>query len=385
MKHYSMRYEKFGNFVAELRRRKGCTQIELAKVLHVSNKTVSKWECGNSLPDITMLIPLSEALDISVTELLLGHYVKDDKVNKSDVEEMTINNLKDSKQKFSKKLYKIIIAFIVFIIISILVVYFFTTFNSVKLYCIRLDSDDFQIEYGMLMKTKIKSILQISDVTYSGDEEIIDDLNIKIYFKYGDEIKVIYEGEAQPIYIYEKYGYEEYLTDEFVKAIKDNLYITISYKLVDGEEKEKTYKMDVVLQFKNNKLFNYEDDNGAMSEADESKDKAISYELDTEDMLINDGFKCGKELEYGTCLNEEYIKYDGDYSIKVNLSSDKSIFVLTDVLTLNYAIDSNILRITKNNNIIFVDLMDNLSKQDMNDEQIMESMDYLREYINLIK
>ncbi len=383
MKHYSMRYEKFGNFVAELRRRKGCTQIELAKVLHVSNKTVSKWECGNSLPDITMLIPLSEALNISVTELLLGHYIEDDKVNKSDVEEMTINNLKDSKQKFSKKLYKIVIAFIVFIIITILAIYFFTTFNSVKLYRIKLDSDDFSIKTGMLMKTKIKSILQIGEVTYNGDEEITDDLNVKLYFKYGDDIKVIYEGYFEPIYLYEKYGYEEYLTDEFVEAIKDNLYITINYKLVDGEEKQKTYKLKVALQFQNNKLFNYEDDNGAMSEAEEFKDKVVSYEIGAEDLLINDGFFCIKELEAGTCLNEEYIKYVGDYSIKVNLL-DKSIEVVIADLNINYDIDSGILRIIQSSNMVFGGFMDNLNRTVMDDAQIMKSINYLKEYINLL-
>ena len=62
----------FGTFLAELRRTKGFTQRELAEKLFVSDKAVSKWERGLSLPDISLLIPLSDIMGVSVTELLVG-------------------------------------------------------------------------------------------------------------------------------------------------------------------------------------------------------------------------------------------------------------------------------------------------------------------------
>lgn len=62
--------EKFGKLIAEYRKKKGYTQKELAERLLVSNKAVSKWETGNSLPDISLLIPISEALEIKISELL---------------------------------------------------------------------------------------------------------------------------------------------------------------------------------------------------------------------------------------------------------------------------------------------------------------------------
>lgn len=64
--------ERFAGFVARLRKEKGLTQRELAGRLHVSDKAVSKWERAAGLPDITMLLPLAEALDVTVTELLQG-------------------------------------------------------------------------------------------------------------------------------------------------------------------------------------------------------------------------------------------------------------------------------------------------------------------------
>lgn len=61
---------KFGAFIAELRKEKGITQKELAEKLAISDKAISKWETGNSIPDVTILIPLAEELGVSVTELL---------------------------------------------------------------------------------------------------------------------------------------------------------------------------------------------------------------------------------------------------------------------------------------------------------------------------
>lgn len=61
-----------GKFIAEQRKAKGLTQVKLAEILHVSEKTISKWECGNGFPDTTLMLPLCEALDISANELLSG-------------------------------------------------------------------------------------------------------------------------------------------------------------------------------------------------------------------------------------------------------------------------------------------------------------------------
>ena len=63
--------KSFGAFVASLRREKGFTQKELAEKLFISDKAVSKWETGASIPDTPLLIPLSELLGVTVTELLL--------------------------------------------------------------------------------------------------------------------------------------------------------------------------------------------------------------------------------------------------------------------------------------------------------------------------
>ena len=62
--------EKLGAFIAQLRKEKGYTQKELADKLFLSNKAISKWETGASMPDTALLIPLADLLGVTVTELL---------------------------------------------------------------------------------------------------------------------------------------------------------------------------------------------------------------------------------------------------------------------------------------------------------------------------
>lgn len=70
-------YEKCGAFIASLRKEHGYTQKELAEKLMLSDKAVSKWERGLSMPDISILMPLANALGVTVTELLQGERAKD--------------------------------------------------------------------------------------------------------------------------------------------------------------------------------------------------------------------------------------------------------------------------------------------------------------------
>ena len=63
---------KTGALIAAARKEKNMTQKELAKALHVSDRAVSKWERGAGFPDVSLLEPLAEALDLQVMDLLRG-------------------------------------------------------------------------------------------------------------------------------------------------------------------------------------------------------------------------------------------------------------------------------------------------------------------------
>ena len=91
---YQIDKENFGTFLVQLRKERGMTQKDLAEKLYVSDKAVSKWERGLSLPDITLLQPMAEMLDVSVTELLSGRYIrKDQTLTVEEVEPLVAGTL----------------------------------------------------------------------------------------------------------------------------------------------------------------------------------------------------------------------------------------------------------------------------------------------------
>lgn len=87
-----MKAEEIGKIIKETRIEKKLTQEELAEKLYVSNKTISKWETGKGIPSVDLLIPLSEALDIELKNLLQGSKDK-------SYEELLVLEMKKNKKR----------------------------------------------------------------------------------------------------------------------------------------------------------------------------------------------------------------------------------------------------------------------------------------------
>lgn len=75
----------FGLLLKELRNEKGLTQEQFAEIVNVSNRTVSRWENGNNMPDLDILIQISDYYEIDLRELLDGER-KSDKMNMEEKE-----------------------------------------------------------------------------------------------------------------------------------------------------------------------------------------------------------------------------------------------------------------------------------------------------------
>lgn len=87
---------KIGKFISEQRKIKGMTQIEFAEKLGVTNKSVSRWETGRNMPDISLFIPICELLEISVNELIIGEKIQKDDTAKTD--EIIVETIKESRK-----------------------------------------------------------------------------------------------------------------------------------------------------------------------------------------------------------------------------------------------------------------------------------------------
>jgi len=77
-----MNQQKIGKLLKDLRKEKGLTQENFAEIVNVSNRTISRWENGNNMPDLDILIQLSDYYEIDLRELLDGER-KSEKMNKA--------------------------------------------------------------------------------------------------------------------------------------------------------------------------------------------------------------------------------------------------------------------------------------------------------------
>ena len=90
---------KIGKFIAKCRKEKNLTQEQLAEMLNTTNKSVSKWENGNCLPDSSLYEMLCNILGITINELFAGQRIKDE-----DYKKIANNNL---MQLLKHKLYNL--------------------------------------------------------------------------------------------------------------------------------------------------------------------------------------------------------------------------------------------------------------------------------------
>ena len=67
-----MNQQKIGSFIRELRKEQGITQEQLAEQFNISARTISRWETGHNMPDISLLVEISEFFDVSIPEIING-------------------------------------------------------------------------------------------------------------------------------------------------------------------------------------------------------------------------------------------------------------------------------------------------------------------------
>lgn len=96
-----MDQQKIGNFLRKLRREKELTQEQLAEKLNVSSRTVSRWETGVNMPDLSVLVELAEFYDVSIPEIVDGER-KSESMN-AEVKETAVKMAEYGKHEVSRK------------------------------------------------------------------------------------------------------------------------------------------------------------------------------------------------------------------------------------------------------------------------------------------
>lgn len=236
---------KFANTIYSIRRDRNLTQKDLADLIGVSDRTISKWENGTTVPDLCQIRNICKKLEISPSLL-----IKSEKKFK--------DNMSFIKMKLGKALnYLIHNIFLIGFIIAfiLLLIYFINNFNSVKIYDLKYDGDNIYLNHGYFFQTKTVNILTLENIALKKIEYEPTEIKLELYTLVNGDKKILYKADnLKNIYIEENKSNTDLLSKDTIENIKRNLYLTIETR----DEQNKVYKYECKLTFKekfnNNKL-----------------------------------------------------------------------------------------------------------------------------------
>lgn len=300
--------KRIGNFIRELREKEGLSQNALAKKVYVASTVVSRWESGKAGVSANNLVLLSEIFHVSLDELVAGHRFDED--NKKEKNEVLIDvlNSHQSKSRYIKRLLHLVLV----LLIIFLGYFFYNFYNSVKVYTIHMDSDKYNITYGMLTKTRDRIYFHL-DIDSSVNNDDIE--HITIYYKIADGRKDILKSNTITSFNFmDYYGYEEYISFNNFDKIINNMYFEVSYK----DNNVENYKLTFDRNYANIDFFLKKSRNIEKSSSDGNKELTNSEHNDKVDE-VRKILKDNDELT---------INYDGvDYEIYLLFNSIKIYYI----------------------------------------------------------
>ena len=243
-----MNYDKIGNFILNLRKEKGYSQNDLARIIPISRQAISKWERGITIPDSSTLVRLSEIFDVNINELLKGERIKNNTIE--ELQKTTLDIVDDSVLRTHKMKIRIQILIITILVLltSFLSYYFINSYNKIKIYSICADGDIFHVKKGLFITTPSRKYIKFDSFIY--DSNSINVNKVKLYYKIDKEEYLIFEDNSLDDIILDSYGY-----DDLFKMINLNYFLNNSYLEIDYNDNQKeTISVKFKRSFVNNNL-----------------------------------------------------------------------------------------------------------------------------------
>jgi len=115
--------KKFGAFIAKCRKDKHMTQSDLAEVLRVTDKAVSRWERGIGFPDINTIEPLADALGVSIIEFMKSEKIDEPMIHKDSINDVLTDTLELTKIQRQRERKSIMILLTIILILTLIILY----------------------------------------------------------------------------------------------------------------------------------------------------------------------------------------------------------------------------------------------------------------------
>ena len=342
---------EFATTIYRIRQERKLTQKEIGDIIGVSDRTISKWENGTTVPDLCQIRNICKKLEISPSLLIKS-------------EKKFSDDMSDLKRRLGKIFNYILhnIFLITFVLIFILLLlYFINNYNSIKIYDLKYDSENIKIKHGHFFQTKTVNILTIENISINKIKYNPIEINLELYTFVNGDKKLLYKADnLNNIYFEENKSGSDLLSKDIIDNIKRSLYLTIETK----DENDNSYTYDCKIIFKekynNNKLLYKEyiknnsvdtmnlpfDNLTDSQEINNKSTKVMSKSIDSANKLASLGYEYNNE-------NDVYFKVDENTKIEYQVNIGKLTikkFERKSLKNISYYSSSKLITLTSLNN-----------------------------------
>lgn len=252
----------FAKILYKIRLEFNLTQKQIAELIHVSDRTISKWERGISVPDLVSIKMLCEALEVSPSFLF-----NDKKTFKDH-----INSIKRKINKLFNLFLHNFFNILFIIVFLILLIRFVDNYNKFKFHIAKYESKNITINHGYLIETKDLNIFTLSDISLKKIDYEPKKIRLEVYtFINGDRYTIYNGNDLDDIYIEELKSYPIVFTKDAIKEMKRIMYMDVC--TTNDSEQEECFNSVISLHdnLKNNIIYK-EDGSGYDISYTENKD-----------------------------------------------------------------------------------------------------------------
>lgn len=375
----------FASTIYNIRSERNLTQKQLAEIIGISDRTISKWERGDTVPDLYSIRNICNKLNVSPSSIVKSKKTLKDR----------LNTFKRDIFKVFNYLLKNIIIICFAITFFFLLIYFINNYNMVKVYNIKYESDNINIKHSYLIKTKSINLLTVNKISLDKIKYTPKTIKIELYtYYYGDKY-ILYEGNSlDDIYIEEAKNSKDILNNDVINSMKNSLYLDI-YATNDLDEETK-YSSILTLQkeLSSNKLtydkaaLNDKYDNRYLSFLNIDKDYSLENHIVDNNLEVEEDIS---KLKNENKLESLGYEYDDKRRIYYKDEDDYYLEYLVETGTFKYIKKRNNYKLEvvchDESRRIFINEIDNnkinLSKKFINNEFVCIS-GYCEKYKNEI-
>lgn len=236
---------KFSDIISTYRAERKLTQKALGDIIGVSDRTISKWENGDTEPDLYHVKKICKTLDIPPSNLFIYKKTLNDRLRK-------IGNILSIIIKF---ILKHALKFIIAVAFLYLLLFYINNYNSIQIYSLKYHSDNIYFNHGYFYKTKVYDILTIENIKVNKLDYTPISYYVELYTSTNGDKKVIYKADSlENIYIEETLSEHDLLNRDTLKGITKGLHLKVTTTDEDGNTHDYDCSISLKEKYSNNKI-----------------------------------------------------------------------------------------------------------------------------------